>query len=191
MESNEHSSVCIKVTNIHLHLKDMTQALPFIASFYMKAISDWLFCKFKLIFARFFMGCRTRILLPFTKHSVHDFLWLCCSRKKQGSLLFIHTWHRCSINDYQGCPRASQVVLMVKNPPANAGDLRDPNAIPGLGRSPGGENGNPLQYSCLENSMDQEPGGLKSWAWLKQLNNHTGWSEGNSENVNPDHHGSR
>ena len=154
MESNEHSSVCIKVTNIHLHLKDMTQALPFIASFYMKAISDWLFCKFKLIFARFFMGCRTRILLPFTKHSVHDFLWLCCSRKKQGSLLFIHTWHRCSINDYQGCPRASQVVLMVKNPPANAGDLRDPNAIPGLGRSPGGENGNPLQYSCLENPMD-------------------------------------
>ena len=47
-----------------------------------------------------------------------------------------------------------QVALVVKNPPANAGDLRDPGAIPGLGRSPGGEQGNPLQYSCLENPTD-------------------------------------
>ena len=36
----------------------------------------------------------------------------------------------------------------------------DPGSIPGLGRSPGEGNGNPLQYSCLENSMDEEPGGL-------------------------------
>ena len=42
---------------------------------------------------------------------------------------------------------------MVKNPPANAGDLRDTGSIPGLGRFPGGGNGNPLQYSCLENPM--------------------------------------
>ena len=41
---------------------------------------------------------------------------------------------------------------MLKNPPANAGNT---GSIPGLGRSPGGENGNPLQYSCLENSMDR------------------------------------
>ena len=40
---------------------------------------------------------------------------------------------------------------MVKNPPANAGDTGDVDSIPGLGRSPGGGNGNPLQYSCLEN----------------------------------------
>ena len=40
---------------------------------------------------------------------------------------------------------------MVKNPPANAGDIRDLGSIPGLGRSPGGGHGNPLQYSCLEN----------------------------------------
>ena len=40
---------------------------------------------------------------------------------------------------------------MVKNPPANAGDT---SSIPGSGRSPGEENGNPLQYSCLESSMD-------------------------------------
>ena len=44
---------------------------------------------------------------------------------------------------------------MVKNPPANAGDTRDMGSIPGLGRAPGEGNGNPLQYSCLENPMDR------------------------------------
>ena len=44
---------------------------------------------------------------------------------------------------------------MVKNPPANAGDTGDTGLIPGWGRSPGEENGNPLQYSCLENPMDR------------------------------------
>ena len=44
---------------------------------------------------------------------------------------------------------------MVKNLPANAGDLRDTGLIPGSGRSPGGGHGNPLQYSCLENPMDR------------------------------------
>ena len=44
---------------------------------------------------------------------------------------------------------------MVKNLPANTGDRRDAGLIPGLGRSPGGGNGNPLQYSCLEISMDR------------------------------------
>ena len=43
----------------------------------------------------------------------------------------------------------------VKNPPANAGDTGDAGSIPGLGRSPAGGNGNPLQYSCWENSMDR------------------------------------
>ena len=51
--------------------------------------------------------------------------------------------------------RASQVALVVKNPPANAGDVRDMGLIPGSGRSPGGGNGNPLQYSSLENPMDR------------------------------------
>ena len=50
---------------------------------------------------------------------------------------------------------ASQVVLMVKNLPASAGDVRDVGLIPGSGRSPGGGHGNPLQYSCLENPMDR------------------------------------
>ena len=48
---------------------------------------------------------------------------------------------------------ASQVVLVVKSPPANAGDLRDMGSIPELGRCPGEGNGYPLQYSCLENPM--------------------------------------
>ena len=48
---------------------------------------------------------------------------------------------------------ASQMVLVVKNLPANAGDIRDSGSIPRLGRSPGGRHGNPLQYSCLENPM--------------------------------------
>ena len=44
---------------------------------------------------------------------------------------------------------------MVKNLPANAGDTTDAGSIPGLGRSPGEGNENPLQYSCLENTMDR------------------------------------
>ena len=49
----------------------------------------------------------------------------------------------------------SQVALVVKNPPANAEDARDARSIPRLGRSPGVGNGNPLQYSCLENPTDR------------------------------------
>ena len=65
---------------------------------------------------------------------------------------------------------------MVKNPPANAGDAGDTGSIPGLGRSTGVGNGNPLQYSCLENSMDRGARWatvlevVKSWT---QLSTHT------------------
>ena len=61
------------------------------------------------------------------------------------------------------------MALVVKNPPANGGDA---GSITGSGRFPGGENGNPLQYSCLGNSMDRGawwatiPGVAKSWTWL-------------------------
>ena len=51
---------------------------------------------------------------------------------------------------------ASQVALVVKNLPANTGDVRDSDLIPGLGRSPGGGHGNPLQYSFLENPMHRD-----------------------------------
>ena len=48
-------------------------------------------------------------------------------------------------------------MVMVKNPSANARDVRDTGSVPGLGRSPGGGNGNPLQYPGLENPMDRGP----------------------------------
>ena len=69
----------------------------------------------------------------------------------------------------------NQVVLVVKNPPVNAGNIRDVGSIPGLGRFPGGEHGNLLQYSCLENPMDRGAwqttvhGVAKSHTQLKQL----------------------
>ena len=50
---------------------------------------------------------------------------------------------------------ASHLALVVKNPLANAGDVRDTSSIPGLGRSPGGGHGNSLQYSCQENPTDR------------------------------------
>ena len=66
----------------------------------------------------------------------------------------------------------SPMALVVKNRPANAGDARDSGTIPGSGRSPAGGNGNPLQYSCLENSRDRGTwqgvvkGAAKSRIWL-------------------------
>ena len=67
------------------------------------------------------------------------------------------------------------MALLVKNLPANAGNVRDMGLIPGLGRSPGGQHGNPLQYSFLENPMDRGDwhatvhGVAKSWTQLKCL----------------------
>ena len=58
---------------------------------------------------------------------------------------------------------ASQVTLVVKNLPANAGDVRDMGSIPGTGRSSGVGHGNPLQYSCLEKiCWTEKPGRLQS-----------------------------
>ena len=65
--------------------------------------------------------------------------------KSKSHILRLHT----------GLLRASHVVLVVKNLSANAGDIRNNDSIPGLGRSPGGEHGNPLQHSCLENPKDK------------------------------------
>ena len=67
------------------------------------------------------------------------------------------------------------MALAVKNPPANAGDVRHVGSIPGLGRSPGGRNGNPLQYSCLGNPTNRgawwaySPWGHKESATTEQL----------------------
>ena len=65
-------------------------------------------------------------------------------------------------------------VALVKNLPANAGDIRDPGLIPGSGRSPGRGHSNPFQYSCLENPMDRRAWKAivhrvtQRWTWLKQ-----------------------
>ena len=78
------------------------------------------------------------------------------------------------------------VVLVVKNPSANAGDIRDAGSIPGLGKSPGEGHGNPLQYSCQENPWTEEPGVLQfmgvtqSCTRLKQLSpdaDNRSWSD--------------
>ena len=65
------------------------------------------------------------------------------------------SWPSHSIVQTQLAPGASQVALVVRNLPTNAGDIKDVDSIPGLGRSPGEGHGNPLQYSCLENLMDR------------------------------------
>ena len=71
--------------------------------------------------------------------------------------------------------RASQVALVVKNPPANTWDIRDVGSLPGLGKSPREGNGNPLQYSCLGNAMDRGAWWaivhrvIRSRTWLKWL----------------------
>ena len=61
----------------------------------------------------------------------------------------------------------SQVVMVVKNLPASAGDIKDAGSILGLGRSPGEGHGSPLQYSCLENPGTEEPGGPQSRGSLR------------------------
>ena len=63
-----------------------------------------------------------------------------------------------------GLPRC---LLAVKNPPANEGDVRDKGSVPGLGRSLGVGNGIPLQYSCLEKSMDRGAW----WATVHEITN--------------------
>ena len=74
--------------------------------------------------------------------------------------------------------RTSQVALVVKNSLTNAGDARDLGQIPGSGRSPGGEHGNPLQYSRLENPMDRGAcwaivlATAKNQTLVKQLSTH-------------------
>ena len=91
-----------------------------------------------------------------------------CKNKHVHNLIFVEvklmvikgeTWgvinQEIEINIYTLLYTASQVVLVVKSPPANARDIRDVGSIAGPGRSPGGRHGNPFQDSCLENPMDR------------------------------------
>ena len=90
---------------------------------------------------------------------------VCYISKAQGSIRALSwVWHFSSTSPFHSLSNcftcchlcvASQVALVVKTLPANAGDIRDSSLIPGSGRSPGGGHGNPLWYSCLENPMDR------------------------------------
>ena len=83
------------------------------------------------------------------------------------------------ISPFKPYLRASQVVLVIKGPPANAGDIRDMGSIQGWGGSLGGGHGSPLQYSCLENPMDRGAWWAivhrvaKNQTQLKRLSMHT------------------
>ena len=83
-----------------------------------------------------------------------------------------------TVSTCKSCVWATQVALVVKNLSVSGGDIRDASSIPGLGRSPGGGHGNPLQYSCLGNPTDRGNwwatvhGVTKKWTWPKQLNTH-------------------
>ena len=63
--------------------------------------------------------------------------------------------------------------LVVKNLPANAGDIGDTGLTSGLGRSPGGEHGNPLQYSCLKNPTDRSLAGYNAQVYKESIGFHT------------------
>ena len=78
------------------------------------------------------------------KEIIMDWTWLLTPQKERQRYTFLNL---CNLG-------ASQVTL-VKNPPTNAGHVRDGGSVPGSGRSPGGGNGSRLKYSCLENSMDK------------------------------------
>ena len=76
----------------------------------------------------------------------------------QGSLMCCSPWGHKELDMTEWLNnhlRASQVVLVVKSPPANEGDMRDVGSVPGFGRSSRGGHGNPLQYSCLKIPTDR------------------------------------
>ena len=111
----------------------------------------------------------TLVRMAAIKKSTDKKCWRGCGEK--GALL--HCWWECKLIQSPWRTRASQVVLVVKNLPANARDIRAAGLIPGSERSPGGRHSNPLQYSCLENPMDRgvwwatAHGVTKSWTRLK------------------------
>ena len=111
-------------------------------------------------------------------------------RKPQAGILRTYQWTEDPYQETLSCwplfnrtshilSWASQVMLVVKNLPASAGDVRDMGSVPGLGRFPGGGHGNPLQYSGLENSMNRGAWwatvhrAAKRQTWLERLCMHT------------------
>ena len=117
----------------------------------------------------------------------HEFGWTPGVGDGQGGLACCDSWgrkesdrtERLNWTELTECPVAFPGGSVVKNPPANAGNARDAISIPGSRRSPGKENSNPLQYSCLENSIDKRilagysPWGDKETDLTKRLRTHT------------------
>ena len=92
----------------------------------------------------------------------------------------IHGIFQARVLEWGAIAFSAQVVLVVKNSPANAGEVKDAGLIPGLQRSPGGRHGNLVQYSCLENPRDRRRARWatvyrveKSQTQLMQLNTHS------------------
>ena len=102
---------------------------------------------------------------PANAGDIRDWSLISGSRRSPGEGNGNPLQYSCPVNSMHrevqptGLPRVRLYCVteytVVKNPPANAGDIRDIGSVPGWGRSSGGRNGNPLQYSCLENPMDR------------------------------------
>ena len=98
-------------------------------------------------------GCHLDAVFQVTCPRHHIHAWLPKVQNHHEQIHFCHFKQVIMV----GCiPVSFQVSTVVKNLSTNAGDPRDGDSIPGLGKSPGVGNGNPLQYSCLKNPMDRE-----------------------------------
>ena len=116
------------------------------------------------------------ILALLTEWRYHQWFFPSCVIYFKNYLRLLNTHTHTHTHTYMY--RASQVSLVVRNPPANVGHVRDGGLIPGSGKSPGGGHGNSLQYSCLKNPMDRGAWRdtahrvEKSWTWLERLSTH-------------------
>ena len=103
--------------------------------------------------------------------------WCHCDRNRNRDTRVLQWEREIGLNSRKSQP--SQVLLVIKNPPDNEGDIRDAGSIPQSERSPGGGHGNPFQYSLLENYMERGVwwptihGVAKSQTRLKHLSMHT------------------
>ena len=105
------------------------------------------FLRVKVLYlCAYYLSCKYIFIVCYSYLEKHKYIHIC------GFIAHIYT-HIC------GLP---QVTLVVKNLPANTGDIKDAGSTPGLERSPGEGHGNPLQYSCLENFMDR--GAWQPWS---------------------------
>ena len=109
-------------------------------------------------------GINTPTLLSLKQITIQDHL----SSTGNSSQCYVAAWMGGEFGGEQIHVWASQVTLVVEDPPASSGDTRNSCLVPGLGRSPEGRYGNPLQYSCLESPMDRGSYSVaNSKTWLR------------------------